>query len=197
MPYNLLYTRNRTDDAAFDVTDIPVNESSVMIEVISFISKFRREFGRVCPIVSDGFASFEQSQVRSLSFAKNRLAFSDYPPPYFLRFYPRYNVSKFAVSVYVGNPGPLNPYKTINNLSFRYRLISGRIDVSVDGGVTSTFSIFSGSIAGFLLGGPSQRIYAKLVDGRHYWVKEGNWATATSITSAAYEAAKILPFVNL
>lgn len=197
MPYSLLYTRNRVTDEIFHISTIAIPDSSIMIEVISFINKFKRDFGRVAPIVVDGSGSIEEGRSRPLNFVKNRIFLDDYPAPYYLRFYPRYNITKFAVSVYTGVPGPASQYKTIANLTFRYRLISGRIDVSTDSGNSSTLSIFPGSIAGYLLGGPSQRIYAQLANGQYFWVKEGNWTAATSISAARYLADRAALFVDL
>jgi hypothetical protein len=69
--------------------------------------------------------------------------------------------------------------------------------VSFDGGLNSYLSIFPGAIAAFILGNPSQRIYAKLANGSAIWVKEGNWNAFTQVTVSQYEAAKIAPFVEL
>lgn len=197
MPYNLLYTRNRVNDAVFDVTDIPITDASIMIESISFLSKFNREFARVCPIVPSTSGGFEEGRSRSLNFARSRLVLDDFQPPYFLRFYPRYNISKFAVSVYSGDFAPIPAWKTIAGLANRYRLLNGKIDVSFDNGVTTYLSIFSGSIAGYLLGNTSQRIYARLANGSAISLREGNWNTPQILTIAQYNAARVAPFVDL
>ena len=107
MPQELIYTRNRTTDAQFLVDDVPIDTSSIMVSVASFMSSYRRLAGYFHPARQNPVSRYEIGQSRPLLFGANRISVSDFPPPFYLFFSPRYGVTRFAISVWSGDPDPL------------------------------------------------------------------------------------------
>ena len=107
MPLELLYSRNRTNDEVFLIEDVPIESSSIMISVSSFLSSYRRLAGYFHAARLNPISRFETGQGVPLLFGANRVNVSDFPPPFYLFFSPRYGISRFAISVWLGAPDPL------------------------------------------------------------------------------------------
>ena len=109
MPYQLLYSRIISGDAAVRYTDVPITDKSVMIEILSLLSPFRRIAGYAYALRSDGIADYERSGGVTLPFGKNRVTFSIDTLPYGLEFFPKWGMKTGIISVYVGEPGSPPP----------------------------------------------------------------------------------------
>lgn len=126
MPYSLVYSRSIPNDGRVRITDVAITERSVMIEVLSLVSPFRRIAGYVYAIQSDGLIDYERSNGVTLPFGKNRVEFPVLTLPYYLEFYPAWGTNSGIISVYTGNPSPPLPSVAIPNTEMRaYRLNSG------------------------------------------------------------------------
>lgn len=106
MAYQLLYSRQRNDDVSVRFTDVPVESPSIMVDALSFLSKFKRSAGWLYPIVPSAGGDFERGKGQLILFGKTRVIFPDFPPPYFLEFYPRFGVSRYILSIYLGEYEP-------------------------------------------------------------------------------------------
>ena len=109
MPYTLLYSRSISSDAVVRVLDVPIPDKSVMIEVLSLISPYRRLFGYAYALRSDGITDYERSGGYILPFGKNRINFPAATAPYFLELFPRRGITSGIISVYTGEPSPSAP----------------------------------------------------------------------------------------
>lgn len=109
MPYELLYSRTIRGDGVVRYTDIPITDKSVMIEVLSLLSPFRRIAGYVYALRSDGISDYERSGGVTLPFGKNRVTFASATLPYGLEFFPKWGMKTGIISVYIGEPVPLPP----------------------------------------------------------------------------------------
>jgi hypothetical protein len=109
MPYELLFSRNRSNDVPVVWSDIEILESSLMVDALSILSQFRRSAGWLYPVRPTGTGSFERGQGRLILFGKTRVNFPDFPPPYYLEFFPRFGCSTYVLSVYKGQPVPPRP----------------------------------------------------------------------------------------
>lgn len=109
MPYTLLFSRAIQDESVLRVLDVPIADRSVMIEVLSLLSPFRRLAGYAYALRSDGITDYERSSGVTLPFGKNRVNFTAATVPYFLEFFPRWGVRSGIISVYTGEPAPLSP----------------------------------------------------------------------------------------
>lgn len=109
MPYELLYSRTITGDGVARYTDVPITGKSVMIEVLSLLSPFRRIAGYAYALRSDGISDYERSGGVTLPFGKNRVTFAAATLPYGLEFFPKFGVRSGIISVYVGEPTPPPP----------------------------------------------------------------------------------------
>ena len=109
MPYELLYSRTIAGDGVVRYTDVPITDKSVMIEVLSLLSPFRRIAGYVYALRSDGITDYERVGGVTLPFGKNRVTFAAATLPYSLEFFPKWGVTSGIISVYVGEPGPPVP----------------------------------------------------------------------------------------
>jgi hypothetical protein len=104
MPYNLLFSRNRTTDAAVRFEDVPITSASFMVDALSVLSQFRRSAGWLYPIRQATSADFERGEGRLILFGKNRVVFDDFPAPYYLEFFPRWGMRNYILSFYEGTP---------------------------------------------------------------------------------------------
>lgn len=109
MPYTLLFSRSISSDAVKRITDVPITDRNVMIEVLSLVSPYRRIAGYAYALRSDGITDYERSGGVTLPFGKNRVNFAAATLPYFLEFFPRYGVRSGIISVYTGEPAPPPP----------------------------------------------------------------------------------------
>ena len=96
-------------DGAVRYTDVPILNRSVMIEILSLVSPFRRIAGYAYALRSDGITDYERSGGVTLPFGKNRVSFSVATVPYNLEFFPKWGVKSGIISVYSGEPGPPLP----------------------------------------------------------------------------------------
>ena len=106
MPYTLLFSRSIQSDAVMRITDVPITDKNVMIEVLSLMSPFRRLAGYAYALRSDGITDYERSSGVTLPFGKNRVNFGSATVPYGLEFFPRWGVKSGIISVYTGEPTP-------------------------------------------------------------------------------------------
>ena len=109
MAYELLYSRTITGDGAVKYTDVPITDKSVMIELLSLLSPFRRIAGYAYALRSDGISDYERSGGVMLPFGKNRVTFALATLPYGLEFFPKWGMKTGIISVYIGEPGPTAP----------------------------------------------------------------------------------------
>ena len=109
MAYELLYSRIITGDGAVRYTDVPITDKSVMIELLSLLSPFRRIAGYAYALRSDGISDYERSGGVMLPFGKNRVTFASATLPYGLEFFPKWGMKTGIISVYIGAPGPPSP----------------------------------------------------------------------------------------
>ena len=105
MPYELLYSRTISGEGVARYTDVPITEKSVMIEVLSLLSPFRRIAGYAYALRSDGITDYERSGGVTLPFGKNRVNFAVATVPYGLEFFPKWGMKTGIISVYTGEPG--------------------------------------------------------------------------------------------
>ena len=126
MAYELLYSRNITGDSVVRYTDVPITDKSVMIEVLSLLSPFRRIAGYAYALRSDGIRDYERSGGVTLPFGKNRVTFADATLPYGLEFFPKFGVKSGIISVYIGGPGspppPGGAWKPVPAQDIEFRL---------------------------------------------------------------------------
>lgn len=136
------------------VLDVPITDRSVMIEVLSLLSPFRRLAGYAYALRSDGITDYERSSGITLPFGKNRVNFAAATVPYFLEFFPRWGVRSGIISVYTGEPDgapPLNgPWRLIPGFDIELRLSQGpsRIEYRRPSNPAVLYSMASGAIAG-------------------------------------------------
>ena len=156
MPYELLYSRTITGDGVIRYTDVPITEKSIMIEVLSFLSPFRRIAGYAYALRSDGITDYERSGGVTLPFGKNRVTFASATLPYGLEFFPKWGVKSGIISVYVGEPTPPGPqpvWKTHVNSGKQFSLsIPGPgIDSRISAGAPNDVSPAPNAISGALV----------------------------------------------
>ena len=172
MPYSLVYSRSISSDAVVRVLDVPIPDKSIMIEVLSLISPYRRLFGYAYALRSDGLTDYERSGGYILPFGKNRINFPVASAPYFLELFPRRGITSGIVSVYTGEPGPPpappGPWRTLpgNNVEMRLAVGPNRIEYRKPIGSSRIGSIAPGAIAGAI----SENGYMvwRTVDG-YFW----------------------------
>lgn len=134
MPYTLVYSRSISSDAVVRVLDVPIPDKSIMIEVLSLISPYRRLFGYAYALRSDGITDYERSGGYILPFGKNRINFPVATAPYFLELFPRRGITSGIVSVYTGEPGPPAPVPGVwkqfpeHDIEFRLAVSPARIE---------------------------------------------------------------------
>lgn len=106
MPYSLIFSRNRSNDAPVVFGDVTVPEASIMVDILSLQSKYRRSAGWIYPARSVGSGGFERGVGTRLMFGRTRLNLTDFPPPYNLEFFPEIGRFPYIISVYTGSPDP-------------------------------------------------------------------------------------------
>jgi len=154
MPYTLLYSRSISSEAALRVLEVPITDRSVMIEVLSLVSPFRRLAGYAYALRSDGITDYERSSGVTLPFGKNRVNFTAATPPYFLEFFPRWGVRSGIISVYTGEPvtapPPSGVWKAAGNNVAEFRLAQNpnRIEYRQPIGSTIIRVMASGAVDG-------------------------------------------------
>lgn len=102
MPLTLIFSRNRNNDDSVRFLDNPVDDPSIMVDTLSILSQFRRTAGWLYPIRQVSNLDFERGRGQLLLFGKQRCIFTDFPPPYFLEFFPKFGVGAYILSVYTG-----------------------------------------------------------------------------------------------
>lgn len=193
MPYTLLFSRTIANDSVKRMVDVPITNRSVMIEILSLGSTFRRVAGYAYALRSDGITDYERSDGITLPFGKNRVNFASATVPYGLEFFPRWGVRSGIISVYTGEPDPLTPvgYLLIPGTPFRVRYNSqrngGTIERSENQGEWFAINDGGGIEEGYL--GSDGNVYVKLT-GQGVYLKtapiNSGWE---SIDVAAYSAA--------
>ena len=168
MPYELLYSRTIAGDGVVRYTDVPITEKSVMIEVLSLLSPFRRIAGYAYALRSDGISDYERSGGVTLPFGKNRVTFASATLPYGLEFFPKWGMKTGVISVYIGDPGPPPnpPDGWRQNLYVPYEM---RLNVSPSGASYRSNpqedildSAMSGAVEGFMW---YNSVFWKIADG--------------------------------
>ena len=154
MPYTLLFSRSIQSDAVMRITDVPIADKNVMIEVLSLMSPFRRLAGYAYALRSDGITDYERSSGVTLPFGKNRVNFGSATVPYGLEFFPKFGIRSGIISVYVGEPTPPLPptedWKAVSSQNIEFRLAQNpnRIDYRRPIGSSVVESMALGAIAG-------------------------------------------------
>ena len=156
MAYTLLYSRNITSDDRARFTDVPIESSSIMIDILSLRSPYYRIAGYAYSIVSDGLIDYERGTGYTLPFGKNRLLFPNTVLPYYLEFFPKWGTKQAIISVYTGSasapppPGswkqaPAGPYQMKLNVSpfgasYRTDSFSEYLDSVMNGAVEAVMT---------------------------------------------------------
>ena len=158
MAYELLYSRNITGDGVVKYTDVPITDKSVMIELLSLLSPFRRIAGYAYAIRSDGISDYERSGGVMLPFGKNRVTFASATLPYGLEFFPKWGMKTGIISVYIGEPSPQTPpgaWNPFPQWDIELRLVSspGAIEYRRPIGSSIIQSKASGAVGGFVWNG--------------------------------------------
>lgn len=189
MPYNLLYSRSISSDDRVRFTDVPINEASIMVDILSLRSPFYRIAGYIYSITSDGVIDFERGAGYTVPFGKNRLLFPSQSFPYFLEFFPKWGTRQAIVSVYTGSP-------TIDDSRFHWvqQQNASRdfaLQVPLPGMVTRLTSNYPSSyypapnaIEGFLF---YDRVHYKNADGTYINQHVTDASDVISITQSDYE----------
>ena len=153
MPYTLLFSRSIQSDAVMRITDVPITDKNVMIEVLSLISPFRRLAGYAYALRSDGITDYERSGGVTLPFGKNRVNFGGTAVPYGLEFFPRWGVTSGIISVYTGEPGPPVPVPGVwkqfpeHDVEFRLAVSPARIEYRNPIGSSIVQTMADGAVA--------------------------------------------------
>ena len=153
MAYTLLYSRNITSDDRVRFTDVPITETSIMVDILSLRSPFYRIAGYAYSIVSDGLIDYERGAGYTLPFGKNRLFFPNSVLPYFLEFFPKWGTKQAIISVYTGTPplpDPTGAWKPIPAYDTEFRLAQNpyRIEYRKPIGSATIQSMAQGAVAG-------------------------------------------------
>lgn len=109
MAYELLFSRNRTNDSPVTFGDVPVVGTSCMVDILSLAEAVRRVAGWIYPSIQSTTLSYEFSNGVAVVFGKNRIILPELPTDIFLTFYPRYGVKQYIISVYSGFPSAIVP----------------------------------------------------------------------------------------
>lgn len=168
MPYNLVFSRTISSDAVMRIIDVPIPDRSVMIEVLSLISPFRRLAGYAYALRSDGITDYERSAGVTLPFGKTRVNFGSGLEPYGLEFFPRLGVKSGIISVYTGEPAPLPPpasaWKQAPVGPYQMRLNASPAGISyrTSPADESIAPVLDGAVSAVMT---SEYVYWKLADG--------------------------------
>lgn len=193
MALTLLFSRNRTTDESVRFTDVPIETASIVVDAVSFVSKFRRAAGWLYPIRQASTLDFERGEGRLILFGKSRVVFNDFPAPYFLEFFPRYGVSKFILSFYSGEYAPPegDPFTNVppGGWFVDFNPATGRIMSRFGPPGSEVYELASGAIDAFIF---ESSVWSRYPSG-YCW----SWNTYTSTglekTIAEYEAARSSP----
>lgn len=109
MAYNLIFSRNRSNDDAIVFGDVAIPGTSIMVDAFSILSQFRRSAGWLYPVREAGNGTYERGAGHLILFGKSRVVMLDFEPPYYLEFFPRHNVGTYILSFYTGDPSPVRP----------------------------------------------------------------------------------------
>ena len=199
MPYELLYSRTIAGDGVVRYTDVPITDKSVMIEVLSLLSPFRRIAGYAYALRSDGISDYERSGGVTLPFGKNRVTFASATLPYGLEFFPKWGMRTGIISVYTGDPSPppppglwkqalSSPYQMRRNEAPRgasYRLDSSSevVDAAMNGAIEPI--MYYGYV------------FWKLADGSFLYKEIGAGSSVASVTSSFDYANKLAEPVTI
>lgn len=192
MAYTLLYSRQIKEDAVLRVTDIPIPDRSVMIELLSIASPFRRLAGFAYPLRSDGLRDYERGSGVTLPFGKNRVNFAAATPPYFLEFFPRWGIKTAVISVYTGEPDPPAPtdsgWKQAPSGPYQLKLIASPAGISSRTSPTNEAVVpaCNGAVSGLMVGA---YVYWKKSDGLVQLAEIGTFYPVYVGTSADYDTA--------
>lgn len=196
MPYTLLFSRSIQSDAVMRITDVPITDKNVMIEVLSLISPFRRLAGYAYALRSDGITDYERSSGVTLPFGKNRVSFRDATVPYGLEFFPRWGVKSGIISVYTGEPSstppPSGSWKQSPTGPYQLRL-----SVSPNGVFSRTTASdelwvvrMDGAIEGVMY---ESYVYWKTVDGVIRMTETGSYGWSAIKTEEEYNSVRATP----
>ena len=192
MAYTLLYSRQIKEDAVLRVTDIPIPDRSVMIELLSIASPFRRLAGFAYPLRSDGLRDYERGLGVTLPFGKNRVNFATATPPYFLEFFPRWGIKTAIISVYTGEPNPPAPsdpgWKQAPSGPYQLKLIASPAGISFRTSPTdeAVAPALNGAVSGLMVG---TYVYWKKSDGLVQLAEIGTFYPVYVGTAADYDTA--------
>ena len=190
MPYELLYSRTITGDGVARYTDVPITEKSVMIEVLSLLSPFRRIAGYAYAIRSDGISDYERSGGVTLPFGKNRVMFNSATLPYGLEFFPKWGMKTGIISVYIGEPGlpppPPGGWKTAGSGVAEFRLAQNpnRIEYRQPVGSSVIGTMAPGAVEGVEFYG---YIGWKKGDGSYWYTETNNLTNAYVDTETGHQ----------
>ena len=168
MPYDLVFSRAISSDAMMRIVDVPIPDRSVMIEILSLISPYRRIAGYAYALRSDGITDYERSSGVTLPFGKNRVNFASATVPYGLEFFPQWGVKSGIISVYTGSPDASPPsagaWKQAPVGPYQMRLNTSPLGASYR---TDSFSeyvdpVMNGAVEAVMTG---DYVFWKLVDG--------------------------------
>jgi hypothetical protein len=125
MPYNLLFSRNRSNQDPVTFGDVEISQPSVMVDALSVLSQFRRSAGWLYPVRKSGTNTYERGRGHLILFGQSRVISPDFEPPYYFQFYPRVGVGTYILSFYSGYP-ELVPhpwvYDKFSGLEFKLNL---------------------------------------------------------------------------
>lgn len=189
MPYELLYSRTIAGEGVVRYTDVPITDKSVMIEVLSLLSPFRRIAGYAYALRSDGITDYERSGGVTLPFGKNRVNFAVATVPYGLEFFPKWGMKTGIISVYIGEPGSTPPpprawiYVPSYDTEFRRAQSPSRLEYRQPVGSAIVQSMALGLVEG---GYAFAYFQWKKNDGTYWYSDVNNLSFEGATTEAAY-----------
>jgi hypothetical protein len=195
MPYELLFSRNRSNDVPVVWDDIEILESSLMIDALSILSQFRRSAGWLYPVRPTGTGSFERGQGRLILFGKTRVNFPDFPPPYYLEFFPRFGCSTYVLSVYKGDPSvPSHDWVQYPPSGREFKLVASPPGIQTREVVTleALFDAAEGAIEGHIY---LNYLYWKMSDNTMFKREIGTWNPVTLVSMVEYSGSRNGPGV--
>lgn len=193
MAYQLLFSRNRTNNAPVVFSDIEITEPSVMIDAISILSQFRRVLGWVYPCRPTGTGSFERGEGRILPYGKNRCIFNDFSTPYFLEFFPVFASTNYILSVYLGEPdGPVvHDWVQYPSSGREFKLFPGTgISTREFPSGQSEFEAAQGAVEGVIY---QNYLYWRMPDMTYFRREIGTWNPVFLVDLAQWSTAMSAP----
>ena len=193
MSYTLLYSRAISSDSVLRILDVPIPDKSVMIEVLSLISPYRRLFGYVYALRSDGITDYERSGGYLLPFGKNRINFAAATAPYFLELFPRRGITSGIISVYTGEPSPPTPppaaWRSEPGSDREFKLFASPAGIQTREIATqgSQFEAAEGAIEGHIY---QNYLYWKMSDSTMFRREIGIWNPAFLVSLESYESVR-------